>query len=167
MCCFACFLAHSGVLILWNHCLIGVPKVGITVSFAIRLRNRVPQPLTGSFTSITYYICYYSLVFFYREPSIPRLYSLFLRQTTKVHQSLVVVILSQIHQGKAAFHLNWVIQLLFFSHSLTVLRATPNVLVNPLKLLRSSYDLSISSRLSFEYAYGVGFSRLCFLHSLQ
>ena len=106
-------------------------------------------------------------VFFDREPSRPRLSSLFLRQTTKVHQPLGVLILGQMHQGKAAFHLNWVIQLLFFSHSLTVLRATPNVLVNPLKLLRSSYDLSISSRLSFEYAYSVGFSRLCFLHSLQ
>src|SRR5437588_12659069 len=98
MCCFARFLAHSSVLILWNHCLIGIPKIGITVSFAIRLRKRVPQSLAGSFTPITYDICYYSLVFFNREPSIPRLYFLFLRQTTKVHQPLVVLILGQMHQ---------------------------------------------------------------------
>jgi len=167
MCRFARFLAYSSVLFLWNHCLIGIPKIGITVSKAFRLRKRVPQSLAGSFTPITYYICYESLVFFDREPSIPRLSSLFLRQMTKVHQPLVLLILGQMHQGKAAFHLHWVIRLLFFNHSLTVLRVTPNVLVNPLKLLRSSYDLSISSRLSFEYAYGVGFSRLCFLHSLQ
>jgi hypothetical protein len=68
---------------------------------------------------------------------------------TIARQLLVLLTLLLLHQEKAAFRSNRATLLLFFSHSLTVLRATPNVLVNPLKLLRSSYDLNISSRLSF------------------
>jgi hypothetical protein len=38
----------------------------------------------------------------------------------------------------------------FFIHLLTVLRATPNFLLIPLKMLRSSYALNISSLRSSE-----------------
>ena len=59
------------------------------------------------------------------------------------------------------------ILLLFFSQCFTVLWSTLKVLVNPRKLLRCCYALIISSRRSFVYPFGAGFSRLCFLHDLQ
>jgi len=144
MCCFTCFFAYSGVLLLGNHCLISTPKIGIAMPRAVCGRQESPI-IFGRYFRF-YHLLHRLLldVSCDRERSIPRLYSLFLRRMTITRQLLVLLILDQMPQEITAFHYCC----LFFSHSLTVLRDTPNVLVNPLKLLRSSYDLNISSRLS-------------------
>ncbi len=88
-------------------------------------------------------------------------------QMTIVHLSPVWLILSHLHQEEPAFRSKEAVLLPFLSQSETVFRDTPNVLVSPRKLLRSWYDLIISSLRSSGYPFGAGFSRLRFLHDLQ
>ena len=98
---------------------------------------------------------------FDKVQSISTLCSPFSRQMTITHPIPIPWLPHHSHQGRSAFRSRRAALLLFFIHSLTVLRDTANVLCSPRKLLRSSYALKISSRRSSEYACGVGFSRLC------
>jgi hypothetical protein len=49
---FTCFLSDGGVLILWDHGLIGCPEIREAVARAIRGWNGLPQPTTGRLASI-------------------------------------------------------------------------------------------------------------------
>ena len=56
--CLTCFLPHCCMLLLWNDCLIGSPKIGVAMSCSIRFWNGFPEHATGLFTSITYGVCH-------------------------------------------------------------------------------------------------------------
>ncbi len=53
MCRFSCFLSYRCMLLFWNHCLVGFPKIGVAMPSTIGLRNGFPQPAAGFFTSIS------------------------------------------------------------------------------------------------------------------
>lgn len=88
-------------------------------------------------------------------------------QMTTVHPIPGSSHLHHSHPAPPAFRSRLAAFLLFFLHEITDALDTPNVRSLPLKLLRSSEALNISSLLSSGYACGVGFSRLCLLHALQ
>ncbi len=56
MCRFSCFLSYRCVLLFWNHCLVGLPKVGVAMPSLVGLRNGFLQGAAGLFTSISYCI---------------------------------------------------------------------------------------------------------------
>src|SRR5260370_41131694 len=75
--------------------------------------------------------------FYGRVQSISILCSSSYRQMTIIHLIPVWSILDHLHQVQRAFRSREAVCSFFLSQSFTVLRATPNVLVSPLKLLRS------------------------------
>lgn len=91
-------------------------------SFRFDLQLRMPQ-LGASFD---------------RERSRSKLAGLSSRRMTTIHPIRVSLLLRLLSQVRGVFHSGLAVGLLFFIHLLTVLRATPNVLFIPLKLLRSS-----------------------------
>jgi hypothetical protein len=40
--CFSCFLTNRSLLLFWNHSLIGTPKISVTVTNTVYLRNSFP-----------------------------------------------------------------------------------------------------------------------------
>ncbi len=59
MCRFSCFLSYRCMVLFWNHCLVGFPKVGVAMPCTIGLRNGFPQCAAGFFASISYCICHH------------------------------------------------------------------------------------------------------------
>ena len=49
---FSHLFSHSGMLFLWDHCLIRCPEVCEAITSTIEICNGLPQPLTRLFTSI-------------------------------------------------------------------------------------------------------------------
>ena len=58
MSCLTCFLPHCCMLLLWNDCLIGSPKIGVAMSCSIRFWNGFLEYATGLFTTISYRVCH-------------------------------------------------------------------------------------------------------------
>jgi hypothetical protein len=53
---FSCFLPDRHMLPFWNHRLISTPKIGVTQSGTVCVRNGFPQTAAGLFTSISHCI---------------------------------------------------------------------------------------------------------------
>jgi hypothetical protein len=55
---FSGFLADRHMLLFWNHRLIRLPKIGVTLSGTVCVRNGFPQTAAGLFTSISHCVCH-------------------------------------------------------------------------------------------------------------
>ena len=76
MCRCSGFLSDRCMVLFWNHCLVGFPKVGVAMPCTIGLRNGFPQDAAGLFTSISYCIGHHlSRLSTQRDPD-PRLLGL-------------------------------------------------------------------------------------------
>jgi len=154
-------------MIFWNNKLIYLIKICKTMSFFVFFWNIVPQLTACFFTSISNSPCdnltglstennpdpYFVSLMVYKWP-----------QFIYFHYCWFWVICIGLYECCAQRR-----QLccFFFSQMETVFRATPKVLVNPRKLLRSWYALIIFSLFSSVYPFDDGFSRLCLLQDLQ
>lgn len=88
-------------------------------------------------------------VFFYKEQSISILDFFSSTQKTIIHPILELLLIRHLGLVQPAFHgIGRELCCFFFSQLLTVFLDTPNVLARPRMLLRSWYDLMISSRRS-------------------
>ena len=86
-----------------NHRLISTPKVSVTVSCTIGLRNGFPQSTAGFFASIPYCIGHALFASFDTKLSRSTLSLSSSTQMTTVHPILVASLLHQSHQLRAAF----------------------------------------------------------------
>ena len=56
---FSCFLPNRRMLLFWKHRLVGTPKIGVTLSGTVCVRNGFPQTAAGLFTSISHCVCHH------------------------------------------------------------------------------------------------------------
>ena len=54
----SCFLPDRHMLLFWNHRLIRIPKIGVTLSGTVCKRNGFPQTTAGLCTSISHGVCH-------------------------------------------------------------------------------------------------------------
>jgi len=129
---------NPGVLLSRNYCRIRFPKVTVTVSTLIRWRNRFPQFATRRFTSIANSIGHHlASTTAQSNPNPP--FTCFFQderpEFIEFQSGRILIFWVRLNKRLTQWR-----QLcsLFLIHSVTVLRATPNVRVNPRKELRSS-----------------------------
>ena len=133
----SCFLSCRCMLLFRNHCLIGLPKVAVAMSFPIGWWNGFPQGAAGLFTAISYGIGHHlSCLSTQRDPD-PGLLGLASAQRTTVHLIPGSLPLHQWHRAPPAFRSRLAACLLFFIQEITEPLETPKVRSMPLKLLRS------------------------------